>query len=428
MKKAICVFLSICAAAVSIQPLAAKDTKMLKELKKITQDNTEDEIISYLQKEKISPGKIYTAEGCQFSLLIPMIASGKYKVVRYLVENGADVKFIFKNGKNELTPLGALLCLDFARYNRKNSSYSPNELIKTLYDLARLMIAKGADVKAVTIWDQGERKESIFGLAMYVGAQIRKHDLSFLQLLIDKGADPHGVTNFDRQSHKPHSFYFLANNTEAALFLMDLNVRPTKQNIDKNSLKNRLKNTRTRFNALQISYDFGNFDKVFGQIDTLLEAGVDPNEIDLSETRSMSFAAAEYLCRRGADLNLIGPQATLRADLAAMKAFIEKGLDVESTIVWDKKLRTLLAHNISREEHEICKYLLEKGASVSGDGVEEAVYFLLLGCKRDPKAAVERKIAKMILEAGFSFSDDFKGRNRLDKQTADFFRQNGFAW
>ena len=427
MKKAICVFLSICAAVVSIQPLAAQDTKMLKELKKITQDNTDDEIIAYLQKEKISPGKIFTVEKHQVSLLLLMTVSGKYKVVRYLVENGADVKRAYKDGKDEYTPLGALLCLDFARYNRKNSSYSPNELIKTLYDLARLMIAKGADVKAVTIWDNGERKESIFGLAMYVGARIRKHDLPFLQLLIDKGADPHGVTNFDGKRH-PHSFYFLANNTEAALFLMDLNVRPTKQNIDKNSLKNRLKNTRTRFNALQISYDFGNFDKVFGQIDTLLEAGVDPNEIDLSETRSMSFAAAEYLCRRGADLNLIGPQATLLADLAAMKAFIEKGLDVESTIVWDKKLRTLLAHNISREEHEICKYLLEKGASVSGDGVEEAVYFLLLGCKRDPKAAVERKIAKMILEAGFSFSDDFKGRCRLDKQTADFFRQNGFAW
>ena len=60
MKKAICVFLSICAAAVSIQPLAAKDTKMLKELGEITKNNTEDEIIAYLQKNKISPGKIYT--------------------------------------------------------------------------------------------------------------------------------------------------------------------------------------------------------------------------------------------------------------------------------------------------------------------------------------------------------------------------------
>lgn len=428
MKKAICVFLSICAAAVSIQPLAAKDSKMLKELEKIMRNNTEDEIISYLQKEKISPGKIYTVEKQQVSLLLPMIASGKYKVVRYMVENGADVNWAYKDGKDEYTPLGTLLCPDFGAYNRKKSPYTPEQHVEILYDLARLMIKKGADVKAVMIWDKGERKESIFGLAMYVGAQIRKHDLPFLQLLIDKGADPHGVTNFDRQSHKPHSFYFLANNTEAALFLMDLKVRPTKQKIDKNRLKNRLKNPNTRSYALRISHSFGNFDEVLGQIDALLEAGVDPNEIDLSETRSMSFAAAEYLCRRGADLNLIGPQATLRADLAAMKAFIEKGLDVESTIVWDKKLQTLLAHNISREKHEICKYLLEKGASVSGDGVEEAVYFLLLGCKRDPKAAVERKIAEMILEAGFSFSDDFKGRNRLDKQTADFFRQNGFAW
>ena len=425
MKKAICVFLSICAAVVSIQPLAAKDTKMLKELEKIMKNNTEDEIIAYLQKEKISPGKIYTVEKQQVSLLLPMIASGKYKVVRYLVENGADVKRAYKDGKVEFTPLGALLCPDFGAYNRKKSPYTPEQHAEILYDLARLMIKKGADVKAVPSWDSGKRKESIFGLVMYAGAQIRKHDLSFLQYLIDKGADPHGITNTDRISHKPHSFYFLANNIETALFLMNHNVRPYKQKsrVSKEELG---KISRWDY-RLRISCT-NDLDSVLGKIDALLEVGVKPEELDLRDTGAMSFIVVEYLCRKGADINVIGPEVAAKCDLASLKALVEKGLEVDSTIVWNKQLHTLLADKISSKRYDCCEYLIDKGASLGGDGVERAVYYMLVSHKNAQNHKPTQKFIKLLQEKGFFFSDEFKNQHHFAKEMVEFIRQQGFDW
>ena len=259
---------------------------------------------------------------------------------------------------------------------------------------------------------------------MLLGSWLGEYNLPFLQLLIDKGANPHGVTNLQAKRKwidslgKTKSFYVNAKTIEVALLLMEHKVLPTKQKI-KNSASSGQKG------YLVCGRDL---DEVLGQIEALLAAGVKPNEIDLKENKIMNFIAVEYLCRRGADVNIIGPNAAAWCDLDNLKALIKKGVSVDSTIIWNKKTETLLAHKIACRQYEQSKYLIENGASVKGPGVENAVFSLLLSDYHQKNS--QSRTLDLLLANGFSFSEEFKRVNKqnINSPQVDFFRKRGLAW
>lgn len=400
------------------------NTKIFKYLAEKFEKASDDEIIEYLKKEKIDPKIVCNMGQGRMNLLTLMLTISKYKVARYLVDNGADVNFVIQGTNRKSTPLSVIFAKALYFYNHK--------MDKDEYDMARYLIEKGADVNAEIQhrYSGNNITQNIFCLAVLSGQ--KKPDIDFLTYLINKGANPHATVQFDKRNFA-NSAYVWVKDVETALYLMDLNVKPRKYD-----QKIKVPENGKKYNMSTSLYQ-ENLDNLLSQVDACIKAGVKVNDINLYKTYGSNYAVVEYLVRKGADFARIAPSAAIMSDLKNLKYLIENGVSVDSVVeMYNGQKISLLAKQMQRDI-KTCEYLIANGADLYNKGVEEEIFRMFLTYKKymnatekwqKYKAAKSKEFIDLFVKNNFAFSEKFKEELTYEMLPQDIalIRQCGLRW
>lgn len=418
---------TVCAVCLATSVIAAPltDTQM-RSLVEIMNRNGDAATLAKVKTMSNNPAEpiVLTAPDGKkfvFSLLTIAVFNNCRETAVYLLERGADVNAVTVRPDGvEETPLSAVFAEKWRR--------------KVDYAMARLLIDRGADVNVTVARKYRNElfRESVLALAMNAGVRERKYDVPFLNLLLDKGADPAAKTCLrSGDAKQPQSLYCLTGNqaAEIAFRLVQAGVEGTPSKSVRKFIAE--KPDRKKLDSrLARSYSF-DLDVALGDIAALIAAGADPNQPYMMGefAKAGNYPVLEYLRRHGADLKRYGGEAACWASNESVIRYLHKqGVPLDTVIVTDggRGCKTPLSSAVSCGKIEVIRYLLENGVSAnSPEVIESAMWIIRFGFGIKPEQ--RRKTVRLLLDHGLRFSAEQLKKLRQDPKVAAFAKELGIA-
>lgn len=355
------------------------------------------------------------------SLLVSAVACGRSEqTVKYLVERGADVNTVVQYNGESMTPLAAAL------------HKSAQRDCKSKFSVEKYLISKGADVnlKITKTYKKKPFQEAPLALALYACVEQGNYDLPFLQLLLEKGADPKVKTCLRRKDiAKQQSLYALIgrNGEGFALTLVQKGVDgvPSKYYLD--FLRKKPAPNQKKLDSALDGAIYSDLDSILGNVKILLEAGANPNRSNFLESlaKQGNIPVLEYLHTHGVDYKKGGRFAIFGvSDPKTARYLHSRGASlnvVRADNPPSLDRRTPLSCAVDKENFEVIEYLLNNGVSVNSEGVADSAVRLI----RFGSAKTKTKILSLLLARGLSFSEAQKKSIAEKQESLDFARKIG---